>query len=71
MPYRRVISEVLTITVPEEYDGLVLFIRKDKPDIVLNAAQEGGKAKDAGDGRLCGGDPPETFMCFRLSDIMQ
>lgn len=71
MPYRYVDSEVLTITVPEEYDGLVLFIRKDKPDIVLNAAQEGGEAEDAGDSRLCDEEPPETFMCFRLSEIMQ
>ena len=73
LPYRHVISEVLTITVPEEYDGLVLYIRKDKPDIVLSAAQKGGEAEDedAGDSRLCDEESPATFMCFRLSDIMQ
>lgn len=73
LPYRNVYSEVLTITVPEAYDGLGLFIRKDKPDIVLNAAQKDGEAEDedAGDSRLCDEEPPEAFMWFRLSDIMQ
>ncbi|MDE5909315.1 MAG: hypothetical protein K2H52_11330 [Lachnospiraceae bacterium] len=73
LPFWAVVSEVLTITIPEGYDGAVLYIRRDKPDIILETEQGGG---DAGDGDLvgkcvCDEDSPEAFMFFRLSDIIQ
>lgn len=73
IPYEGIVNVVYTITIPEEYDGIVLFIRKDKPDFKLDndSVQEGGEDADTEDIRLCDKDDPETFICIRLSDLMQ